>query len=242
MKLIATPNALQMGESAAQMVAQTIKNNPHCTLGLATGSTPLTLYAALIKLHQQGLDFSNVKTVNLDEYCGLNGQHEQSYRYFMQQNLFNHINIKSENIHIPNGVAKDADEECARYEQLIQSIGGIDLQILGIGNNGHIGFNEPADAIQKKTRKVTLAEDTIAANARFFENVADVPRTAISMGIQTIMQARSIVLLCTGAGKAQILHSALTGPIIPQVPASVLQLHPCVTVIASQDALTEFNR
>lgn len=242
MKLISTSNAQGMGEAAAQLVADVIRRNPGCTLGLATGSTPLPLYATLVQLHQQGLDFSHVKTVNLDEYCGLGASHDQSYRYFMQQNLFRHINVKPENIHIPNGLAKDADEECARYEALIRELGGIDLQILGIGNNGHIGFNEPSDTFQKYTHKVALAEDTIRANARFFENIEDVPRTAISMGIQSIMQARSIVLLCSGQAKAAILHQALTGPITPQVPASVLQLHPQLTVVATRDALEHFKQ
>lgn len=241
MKLISVPNPQKMGEAAAQIIAQTIQQKPNSTLGLATGSTPLPLYATLVELYQQGLDFSQVITFNLDEYCGLGPDHNQSYRYFMQQQLFEHINVQPENIHIPNGLAQDTIAESKRYEEQIQQVGGIDLQILGIGTNGHIGFNEPSDAIPKYTHKVNLAEETIRANARFFDDINDVPRTAISMGIKSIMQARNIVLLCSGEAKAQILHESLTGPITPQVPASLLQLHPQLTVIATQDALTLFD-
>lgn len=242
MKLISTPNPQAMGTTSAQLIAETIQKKPNCTLGLATGSTPIPLYEALIKLHQEGLDFSRVKTVNLDEYCGLGADHDQSYHYFMRQVFFQHINIKPENVHIPNGLAEDTAAESQRYEELIQKLGGIDLQVLGIGTNGHIGFNEPSDTFHKYTREVTLAEDTIRSNARFFERMEDVPRTAISMGIKSIMQARSIMLLSSGPSKAQILHQSLTGPITPQVPASVLQLHPQLTVVATLDSLTSFNQ
>jgi len=212
--------------------------NPESVLGFATGTTPIGTYDNLSKWNKEGLvDFSLVKTVNLDEYCGLSGDHPQSYRYFMDKYLFSRINIKKENTFLPNGNDEDCDAECERYEKLIEDIGGVDLQLLGIGNNGHIGFNEPCEIFPKKTNCVKLTQSTIDANARLFEKKEDVPLFAMTMGIMTIMNARKILLIATGKSKAEILKQSLTGPIDPKVPASILQLHPDVTVIADLEAM-----
>ena len=181
------------------------------------------------------MDFSNVTSVNLDEYVGLTGDNDQSYRYFMNENLFKHINIDINRTHVPNGCAEDAVAEGARYDALIEELGGTDLQLLGIGLDGHIGFNEPDDCFIKETHEVKLDESTIEANARFFESKDDVPKTAITMGMQAIMQAKKVLLIANGAGKKEIVEKAFFGPITPQVPASILQLHPDLTVIYSEN-------
>ena len=200
-------------------------------------STPIGTYKELIKAYENGdLDFSLVKTANLDEYRGLEKTNDQSYDYFMKDNLFNHININFENLNIPNGEKPDAEEECARYEAVVKALGGQDLQLLGMGHNGHIGFNEPADEFPKETHCVDLQESTIQANKRFFEKVEDVPTQAYTMGIGTIMQAKKILVVASGADKAEIVKKAFFGPITPQVPASILQLHPDVTVVVDEAA------
>jgi len=231
MKLITVKNADEMGKYAGDIFAEAIGAKPDIVLGLATGSTPLPLYADLIRRYEAGgLDFSQVRTVNLDEYAGLPGTHEQSYRYFMDENLFRHINIDPANTHVPDGCAENLDDECARYDALIDGFGGIGLQLLGIGRNGHIGFNEPSGAFSKGTQTVLLAEATIEANSRFFADPAEVPRMAITMGIRHIMLARKIVMVA-GSEKAGIIDQAVNGEITPLVPASALQMHPDATVI-----------
>lgn len=237
MRIIIAKNYEDMGKKAANIVAGQVFLNPQSILGLATGSTPLSMYNQLIKMHKEvELDFSQVKTFNLDEYVGLPEEDTNSYHYYMFNNLFNHINIKRENVHIPNGMAKDIDKECSEYEETIKNAGGMDLQILGIGNNGHIGFNEPDLKFEATTHLVKLDEETIEANSRFFKTIADVPKCAVSMGIKTIMHAKKIILLANGSSKAEILAKALYGGITPEVPASILQLHPDVTVIVDEAA------
>lgn len=237
MKLIHCKNYEEMSHRAALLLAAQILLKPNCVLGLATGSTPVGTYKELISLYQSGdLDFSQVRTVNLDEYVGLDGTNDQSYRYFMNHNLFDHINIDPSNTNVPNGLAPDMSAEALRYEALIRGLGGIDVQLLGIGNNGHIGFNEPHDEFDKITHEVKLTESTIQANARFFSSMEEVPKTAISMGIATIMQARKIVLVANGPQKADIIYEAVYGPITPRVPASALQLHPDATIIVDDAA------
>ena len=237
MKIIKTKDYADMSRKAANIIAAQVIMKPDCVLGLATGSTPIGTYKELIKAYENGdLDFSLVKTANLDEYRGLEKTNDQSYDYFMKENLFNHININFENLNIPNGEKPDAEEECARYEAVVKALGGQDLQLLGMGHNGHIGFNEPADEFPKETHCVDLQESTIQANKRFFEKVEDVPTQAYTMGIGTIMQAKKILVVASGADKAEIVKKAFFGPITPQVPASILQLHPDVTVVVDEAA------
>ena len=237
MKIIKTKDYADMSRKAANIIAAQVIMKPDCVLGLATGSTPIGTYKELIKAYENGdLDFSLVKTANLDEYRGLEKTNDQSYDYFMKDNLFNHININFENLNIPNGEKPDAEEECARYEAVVKALGGQDLQLLGMGHNGHIGFNEPADEFPKVTHCVDLQESTIQANKRFFEKVEDVPTQAYTMGIGTIMQAKKILVIASGADKAEIVKKAFFGPITPQVPASILQLHPDVTVVVDEAA------
>ena len=237
MKIIKTKDYVDMSRKAANIIAAQIIMKPDCVLGLATGSTPIGTYKELIKGYENGdLDFSLVKTANLDEYRGLEKTNNQSYDYFMKDNLFNHININFENLNIPNGEKPDAEEECARYEAVVKALGGQDLQLLGMGHNGHIGFNEPADEFPKVTHCVDLQESTIQANKRFFEKVEDVPTQAYTMGIGTIMQAKKILVIASGADKAEIVKKAFFGPLTPQVPASILQLHPDVTVVVDEAA------
>lgn len=227
----------ELSEKAAELIGAQVKEKPNCVLGLATGSSPVGAYRRLAEQYRAGeLDFSCVTSVNLDEYLGLAGTHDQSYRYFMQTNLFDHINIKQENTYVPNGCAEDAAVEGAEYDARIERLGGIDLQLLGIGLDGHIGFNEPADAFTKETHAVDLHESTITANARFFESEADVPRRAITMGMGSIMSAKKVLLIASGPAKKEILEKSFYGPITPWVPASILQLHPDVTVIYSEEA------
>ena len=209
MKIIKTKDYADMSRKAANIIAAQVIMKPDCVLGLATGSTPIGTYKELIKAYENGdLDFSLVKTANLDEYRGLEKTNDQSYDYFMKDNLFNHININFENLNIPNGEKPDAEEECARYEAVVKALGGQDLQLLGMGHNGHIGFNEPADEFPKVTHCVDLQESTIQANKRFFEKVEDVPTQAYTMGINTIMQAKMILVIVSGADKAEIVKKA----------------------------------
>lgn len=240
MKIITTDNYYQMSRMAANLISAQVIMKPDCVLGLATGSTPIGTYKQLIRWYEKGdLDFSHVTTINLDEYKGLSPENDQSYRYFMKTNFFEHINIRPENTHIPNGLEPDSQKACLAYNQIITDCGGIDLQLLGLGLNGHIGFNEPGAAFEKETHCVDLAESTIQANSRFFASPDLVPRQAYTMGIKTIMQARKIAVIVNGAEKAQIVKEAFFGPITPKVPASVLQLHNDVTLIGDKEALSE---
>ena len=235
MNFITVPTYEELSRKGAALIAAQILMKPNCTLGLATGSSPVGIYRELIRQYQNGdLDFSKVSSINLDEYEGLPGTHEQSYRYFMQDNLFNHVNIDPANTFVPNGCAADLEAECAEYDARMTRMGGIDLQLLGIGLDGHIGFNEPGDTFVKETHVIELHESTIAANARFFASENDVPRRAVTMGMGGIMQAKMILLIANGQAKKDIVQKAFFGPITPLVPASLLQLHPDVTVIFSE--------
>ena len=230
----------EMSRKAAGIVSAKIIMKPECVLGLATGSTPVGLYKQLSEWYRNGdLDFSGVRTVNLDEYKGISRENDQSYYYFMHQNLFDHVNIPAGNTHLPDGMEPDSEKECRRYEELIQSMGSVDLQLLGIGHNGHIGFNEPADAFDKLVHCVNLTQSTIEANKRFFASAEEVPRQAYTMGIQTIMRSKKILIIANGEGKADIVRDAFFGPITPMVPASVLQLHNDVTLVADEAALSK---
>lgn len=232
MKVIKVKNYQEVSEKAAYLIAAQIQLKPDCVLGLATGSSPIGTYDKLIEWYNQGiLDFSAVKSVNLDEYVGLDGTHEQSYRYFMNTHLFDKVNIDKNNTYVPNGMADDLEQFGKDYDALIEQMGGIDLQLLGIGNNGHIGFNEPADCFVAGTHVATLKESTIKANKRFFASEADVPTKAITMGIKAIMQAKKIVLIANGSAKAEIIEKALAGEITPEIPASILKLHKDCTII-----------
>lgn len=238
MKIIKTKCYDEMSRHAANIIAAQAIIKPTSLFGFATGSTPLGTYKALIEKNKAGdVDFSGCKTVNLDEYVGLSGDNEQSYYYYMHKNLFSQININPANTHLPNEKAKDIDAELKTYDALIASMGGIDLQLLGLGHDGHIGFNEPADHFSKGTNCVELTEMTIEANKRFFASIDDVPRKAITMGMREIMQAKKIVFIVSGKDKAEILYKSVFGKITPEVPASILQLHPDVTLIADEAAM-----
>lgn len=243
MRIYACADYRAMSRRAASIIAAQVVLKPDCVLGLATGSTPVGAYEQLVKWYQQGdLSFAQTRSVNLDEYQGLAPTHDQSYRYFMQQNLFNHIDIVPENTHVLNGLAEDPAAECAAYDQMIRDLGGVDLQLLGMGHNGHIAFNEPGDDFGLGTHVVTLSERTIDANQRFFASRDDVPRHALSMGIKSIMSARRILIVVSGADKAEALCQAVSGPVTNQVPASVLQLHPDVTLVADEAALSKLRQ
>ncbi|MBQ4052420.1 MAG: glucosamine-6-phosphate deaminase [Clostridia bacterium] len=234
MKVIKTNSYAETSVRAAEILAEQIRNKPDSVLGLATGSSPVGMYKELIKMNQAGsLDFSKITSVNLDEYYGLSPENDQSYRYFMNTNLFDHVNIRKEFTYVPDGLTKDPDAECAAYDQRIEDLGGIDLQVLGMGLNGHVGFNEPDDHFPVGTHLVTLEESTIVANSRFFASKEEVPTQAISMGLKGIMTAKKIVMIVHGKAKEETLMKALYGPVTPQVPASILQLHPDVTVVCS---------
>ena len=231
-----------MSRRAAAIIAAQVIAKPDCVLGLATGSTPIGAYKQLVAWHKQGdLSFAEVRSVNLDEYCGLAPDHDQSYRYFMQDNLFNHVDIEGENTSVPSGQAADPEEECRQYEWKVAELGYADLQLLGLGRNGHIGFNEPCDHFPVTTHLVDLTESTIEANARFFASADDVPRQALTMGIGTIMKARKILVVASGADKADAVYKAFSGPVTPEVPASILQLHPDVTLVADESALAKLR-
>ena len=239
MKIIRTKDYDHMSRQAANIISAQVILKPDSILGLATGSSPIGIYRQLIRWYEKGdIDFSRVSTVNLDEYVGLGPDHDQSYAYFMHTNFFDHINADPARLHIPSGIAADGDAECARYDALIRSFGGIDLQLLGLGPNGHIGFNEPSDVFEKGTHKVTLTDATIQANKRFFADEKDVPRYAYTMGICDILQAKRVVMIVSGEAKAQILKDAFFGPVTPRIPASILQLHTDFTLVADEAALS----
>ncbi|EOR27880.1 MULTISPECIES: glucosamine-6-phosphate deaminase [Clostridium] len=237
MKLIITKNYEELSKKAADEMADIIKSNPKAILGLATGGSPMGMYKELIKMNKEGkVDFSNVTTVNLDEYIGLSGDHPQSYRYFMNENLFNHINIDKTNTYVPNGLAKNIEEECKEYDARITELGGTDVQLLGIGNNGHIAFNEPDNELLSGTHLTKLTEDTIKANARFFESIDEVPTQALTMGLGGIMRSKKIIVIASGESKAEAVKAMVSGKISTNMPASMLQMHRNVTVIVDEAA------
>ena len=243
MKIYQADSYLSMCRKAANIMSAQIILNPRSVIGLATGSTPLGIYRQLIEWYKKGdLDFAEVTTFNLDEYAGLSPDHPQSFRAFMNPNLFDPVTINPSQIQFLNGMAEISPTECARYDDLIRSKGGIDMQLLGIGHNGHIGFNEPGSAFDKETHYVQLTESTKQANARFFDPAETVPDHAFTMGIKAIMQARKILLAVSGSSKAAILKLALSGPVTPEIPGSILQLHPDLTVVADSDALAELYK
>ena len=240
MKIIHAKDYNDLSRKAANIISAQVILKPESVLGLATGSSPLGIYRQLIIWYEKGdLDFSATTAVNLDEYCNLPPDNPQSYHAFMRQNFFDHINIKPENTNVPNGLAEDPDAECIRYNKVIADLGGVDLQVLGMGHNGHIGFNEPEEAFELETHVVNLTENTIEANARFFASKDEVPRKAITMGIKSIMQARHILVVVSGADKADIVKAAFTGPVTPKVPASILQMHPNVSLVGDAAALSK---
>ena len=239
MRIYRARNYQELSRKAANIISAQVIIKPNCVLGLATGSSPIGTYKQLIEWYNKGdLDFAEVKSVNLDEYRGLSKESDQSYVYFMHHNFFDHINIKPENINIPDGKNPDAAAECARYDHVIESLGGVDIQLLGIGRNGHIGFNEPGAAFEKDTHCVNLTESTIEANKRFFASIDDVPRQAYTMGIRSIMHAKQVLLIASGKDKAEAVYKSFWGPVTPEVPASVLQLHQNVILVADEDALS----
>lgn len=243
MRVIIEKDYDAMSKRAAEIVADLVRTKPDCVLGLATGSTPIGMYKELIRMHkEEGLDFSLVTTFNLDEYYGLPPDHEQSYYYFMQENLFKHINVSPHRVHVPSGLAKDVKAYCESYERMIKEAGGIDLQVLGIGGDGHIAFNEPGSSLASRTRLVALDEQTIRDNARFFEREEDVPRYAVTMGVGTILEARRLMLLANGKKKAEVVARAIEGPVTSQITASALQLHPDVVIILDEEAASELKR
>ncbi len=239
MKIIHAEDYYAMSRKAANIVSAQVIMKPNCVLGLATGSTPLGIYAQLIDWYNKDdIDFSNVTTINLDEYRGLPREHPQSYWYFMHKNFFDAVNVQPDRIHVPDGANPNAEEACREYDNIIQSVGGIDLQLLGIGHDGHIGFNEPGAAFELGTHCVTLTKQTIDANMRFFATREEVPRQAYTMGIKSIMQARKVLMVASGKDKAPIIKQAFFGPVTPQVPASILQMHPDFTLVCDAGALS----
>ncbi|NLK63693.1 MAG: glucosamine-6-phosphate deaminase [Tissierellia bacterium] len=236
MEVIIKDNYTEISFLAADYLINTVKTKNDAILGLPTGSTPIGMYKAIINQYKDKISFKNVRTFNLDEYVGLDRRNKNSYRYFMDENLFSHIDIKEDNIHIPDGVAQDLKQECRDYEELLKTTGQMDIMYLGIGHNGHIGFNEPGDYFEPFTHIVKLTEDTIEANKRFFANLDSVPKTAITMGIKTIMSAKKIILLASGSSKAEAISKTVKGKITPRVPASILQLHDDVTLIIDKEA------
>ena len=227
----------ELNTTGAELIASLLQSKPKAVLGLATGSSPVGIYNELIDMYNRGLvSFASASSFNLDEYVGLPVNHPESYRSFMNEKLFNHVDIKLENTHVPDGNAPDLDAECAHYEQLLNDHGPVDLQLLGIGHNGHIGFNEPGASLTGRTHVVNLKEETLKANARFFPSIEDVPKQAITMGVASILKAKQIVLIARGEDKAEIIRTALTGPITTECPASLLQCHPNVTVLLDRGA------
>ena len=242
MRIVQAEDYAAMSTQVAAIIAAQVVSKPDCVLGLATGTTPIGAYQRLIRRHREdGLSFAQVRTVNLDEYCGLAPDHGQSYRYFMQVNLFDHVDIRPENTYVPNGLAADPQAECARYDALLAALGGTDLQLLGLGHNGHIGFNEPGACFVLPTHPVELAESTINANARLFRTKDEVPRQALTVGIGGIMSAKRVLVAVSGGDKAEAVARAFTGPVTPQVPASILQLHPDVVLVADRAALSKLE-
>ena len=241
--IVVAKDPAEVGKLAADQFEAVLRVKPACVIGLATGSTPLPLYRELIEREKAGrIDFSRVRSANLDEYKGLAPDHPQSYRRFMQENLFDHISIKPENTIVPDGLAQDVDAMCVAYEKQIEDWGGVDVQLLGIGHDGHIGFNEPCDSFPRMTHEVELTDMTREANKRFFDSIDEVPAAAFTMGIGTVMAARKIVMVVTGADKAGILNASFFGPVTPQVPASILQFHPDVTVICDEAAASKIAK
>ena len=239
MRILKAKDYKEMSEMAADIIGAQVLLKPDAVLGLATGSTPIGTYEELVKRYEMGrLDFSKIKTVNLDEYRGLTKDNDQSYYYFMHSHLFDHINIDKANTNVPDGMEPDAIKAGEDYENIISNFGGIDLQLLGLGNNGHIGFNEPCDEFIDKTHVVDLTQSTIEANKRFFASIDEVPKQAYTMGIGSIMRAKRVLMLVSGKGKAQIVKDAFFGPVTPKVPASVLQLHNDFILIGDAEALS----
>ena len=237
MRIIVCENYEEVSKKAAQMILSQVTLKPNSVLGLATGSTPIGMYENLVSLNKKAdIDFSEVRTFNLDEYYKLPKENDQSYHYFMYKNLFDHININPENIHIPNGMTDDVDAECERYDELIKEAGGVDIQVLGIGNNAHIGFNEPTINFEKGTHLVQLEDSTIEANSRFFDNIEDVPKKAITMGVGSIFKSRKIMLIATGENKAEAIYNTVYGKVVPEVPASILQFHSDIVLILDKEA------
>ena len=237
MRIIVCENYEEVSKKAAQMILSQVTLKPNSVLGLATGSTPIGMYENLVSLNKKGdIDFSEVRTFNLDEYYNLPKENDQSYHYFMYKNLFDHININPENIHIPNGMTDDVDAECERYDELIKEAGGVDIQVLGIGNNAHIGFNEPTINFEKGTHLVQLEDSTIEANSRFFDNIEDVPKKAIKMGVGSIFKSKKIMLVATGENKAEAIYNTVYGKVVPEVPASILQFHSDIVLILDKEA------
>lgn len=242
MKIVRAKDYKDMSRKAANIISAQIIMKANCVLGLATGSTSIGAYEQLVEWYNKGdLDFSEVTTINLDEYKGISRDNDQSYYYFMNEKLFDRVNINKKNTYLPDGMEPDSEVACRKYNDIIHSIGGVDLQLLGLGHNGHIGFNEPGIAFEKETHCVNLSSRTIKANMRFFADEKDVPRQAYTMGIKTIMSAHKILVVVSGEDKAEILKNAFFGPITPSVPASVLQLHNDVTVVADEAALKELD-
>lgn len=240
MKIIRAKDYQDMSRKAANIISAQMIMKPNSVLGLATGSTPIGTYENLVERYQKGdLDFSGITTVNLDEYKGLTKDNDQSYYYFMNDHLFSKVNVDPKRTFLPDGTEPDSAKACEDYNQVIESVGGVDLQLLGLGHNGHIGFNEPSDIFKAKTHCVDLTETTVQANKRFFASIDDVPRQAYTMGIQTIMQAKKILVIVSGADKAGIVKEAFFGAITPKVQASVLQLHSDVILVADEAALSE---
>ncbi len=243
MRVMIVPDAEALSQRAATIVADLVRRKPSCVLGLATGGTPLGLYAQLIRLHQQAqLDFSQVTTFNLDEYAGLSADHPQSYRTFMQEHFFQHVNVPSENIHIPDGLAEDFALHARKYEERIIQAGGIDLQVLGIGTDGHIAFNEPGSSLGSRTRLTVLAAQTRQDNARFFGSIEEVPCLAITMGVGTILESRQCLLLASGRQKAEAILATVEGPLTSQVTASALQMHPETIIVVDEQAASFLRR
>lgn len=243
MKLIVVNNYEELSKVAAKEFSKVIKEKENAVLGLATGGSPVGMYKELIRMYEQKeLNFSKITTVNLDEYIGLNPEHNQSYRYFMNNNLFNHINIDKSNTFVPNGLAEDLEAQCKEYDQKIVELGGIDIQLLGVGNNGHIAFNEPNSELSSGTHIISLTDNTIEANARFFDNIDDVPRKAITMGVGGIMKAKKIILIASGESKAEAIKGIFSGKITTANPATMLQMHRDVTVIVDEAAAKLINK
>jgi glucosamine-6-phosphate deaminase len=243
MEIIITDNYEEMSKVSAQIISCEIKKRHDLVLGLATGDTPVGTYKELVKIHKkEGLDFSKVKSFNLDEYVGLASLHKNSYNYFMWENLFKHVNINPENVYIPQGNTEDPEEFCLWYEEQIKKAGGIDMQVLGIGGDGHIAFNEPGSSFASRTRVKALVKQTIEDNARFFDNVVDVPRFAITMGVGTILEARKILLIASGEKKAEVCAQFIEGPVTSQITATALQLHNYATVVLDKEAASKLKR
>jgi len=243
MRVIVVKDREALGRKAADVVEAVVRSKPHCVLGLATGTTPIPLYKELIRrCKEEGLDFSTVVTFNLDEYVGLEPTHEQSYRYFMDTQLFDHININKASTHVPSGIGEDLEIECALYEEIIEDVGGVDCQLLGIGSNGHIGFSEPGTSLASRTHVTDLTENTIKDNSRMFDKVEDVPTKAVTMGIGTVLDAERVLLVANGANKAKAIKAALEGPVTVMCPASALQLHPDVTYVITEDCAQDLTK